>query len=133
MSRWPFHDSIDVPDDDGPSTEDLKSMSRKERKKLEKERAFKKQLEGMETAEAAEGIGGQFTVGSLCMVSNLFDMSKIKDIRGCAWISEFMVQNACLFVFNSMFVATKQKLAGLTKSVTRKRTKGLLDVPPTDG
>ena len=53
---------LDVPEDDGPSTEELKSMSRKERKKLEKERAFKKQLEGMETAEAEEGIGGQFTV-----------------------------------------------------------------------
>lgn len=62
LQRFDIDDDDYVPDDDGPSTEDLKSMSRKERKKLEKERAFKKQLEGMETAEAAEGIGGQFTV-----------------------------------------------------------------------
>ena len=54
----------DVPEDDGPSAEELKAMSRKERKKLEKERAFQKQIAGMEAAEAAEGIGGQFTVSA---------------------------------------------------------------------
>ena len=37
-------------------------MSRKDRKKLEKELAFKKQLAGMEASEEADGIGGQFTV-----------------------------------------------------------------------
>lgn len=62
QQRFDIDDDDHVPEDDGPSTEELKSMSRKERKKLEKERAFKKQLEGMETAEAEEGIGGQFTV-----------------------------------------------------------------------
>lgn len=62
LQRFDIDDDDYVPEDDGPSTEELKSMSRKERKKLEKELAFKKQLAGMEAAEAAEGIGGQFTV-----------------------------------------------------------------------
>lgn len=62
LQRFDIDDDDYIPEDDGPSMEELKSMSRKERKKLEKERAFKKQLEGMEVAEAAEGIGGQFTV-----------------------------------------------------------------------
>lgn len=64
-----FNQCADVPEDDGPSTEELKSMSRKERKKLEKELAFKKQLAGMEAAEAAEGIGGQFTVSYVLCLS----------------------------------------------------------------
>ena len=48
-----------MPEDDGSSAEELKAMSRKAWKKSEKERAVQKQIAGM---EAAEEIGGQFTV-----------------------------------------------------------------------
>jgi len=62
LQRFDIDDDDYKPEDDGPSQEELKAMSRKDRKKLEKELAFKKQLAGMEASEAADGIGGQFTV-----------------------------------------------------------------------
>lgn len=62
QQRYDIDDDDYVPDD-GPTKEDLKAMSRKDRKKLEKEKAFQKQLEGLGGAgDDLDGVGGQFTV-----------------------------------------------------------------------